>query len=344
MIITKFSINNKRHIISDILITLLIFFLIIVLLLNPVHYAKTFLDGLLLFSSSVLPGLFPFMLLTRILTKLNAVKILSKSLNKLMKKIFNSPGIAAYVLIMSNLSGYPIGAKIVGDLYTNQTINDDEAKKIISYSMTSGPVFVIGTVGALLLGNIRAGIIILISHLLSNLITGVIICKILKNKNKSTIIKHTQQENLEHIELDKILSDSMYSSVQSILVVGGFISIFYCFSEILFDTHIFDFLSFPISKIFNLIGLEPQISRGIMSGIVEVTRGIKELSVYFPTYPKLITSIACLLISFSGLSIIMQAKAFLTHTKIKTHFLILSKSVHAILSFIVCYFLCSILL
>ena len=161
-------------------------------------------------------------------------------------------------------------------------------------------------------------------------------CNLSKNKNKTQTSKQTISITSNNINFDKILSDSMYSSVQAILLVGGFISIFYCFSEILFDLKIFDILSFPLSSIFSLIGVEPRISLGVMSGIAEVTRGIKDLSVYFLSSSKLVTALCSAIISFSGVSIILQSKAFLSHTKIKTHFLIISKSVHAIICFIIC--------
>ena len=184
------------------------------------------------------------------------------------------------------LSGYPVGAKIIGDLHTGGSISDNDAKKMLCYSMTSGPVFMIGTVGSILLKNLMAGIVIMVSHILSNILSGIILCNILKKKE--SLSNHNQNKiayATTNTNIDKILSDSMFSSVQSILIVGGFISFFYCFTQVLFDLNIFELLGFPLLKFFEVLGLNPQIFRGVMSGIVEVTRGVKELSPLFSSNP-----------------------------------------------------------
>jgi len=345
MTITKFNVQTKnaKSKSSDFIVTIFAFILILVLLTNPSKYAKNTLEGLLLFCTSVLPGLFPFMFLTKILTSLTSVQKLSLKCGKLTQKLFSSPGIGAYTLLLSNLSGYPVGAKIIGDLHSNNIITDADAKKMICYSLTSGPAFVIGTVGALMFKNIMVGIVIFISHLISNIISGILFCKSKKHNFQTQNTQSSFTENFsQYSSIDKILSESMFSTVQSILLVGGFISVFYCLSEILIDLKVFEILSFPLSKLLEFIGAPGEMANGVMSGIIEVTRGCKELSNYFEQYPVLSTSFACMLISFSGLSIIFQSKAFLSATQIKTRFLIGSKSVHAILSFVVCLILSSI--
>ena len=451
MTLTRFSVNSKisqnKSNLIDALVSLFVFALIVIILFSPAKYAGKVLEGLLLFCTSVLPGLFPFMFLTKILTGLSSVKKLSDKCGKLTQKLFNSHGLGAYSLLMSCLSGYPVGAKIVGDLHSNNLISDTDAQKMVTFSMTSGPAFVVGTVGGLMLGNATAGIVILASHLISNLLTGMIFCKSTKfnthkhsptqsNKNLSsqncfvtskhfssashtpqhasnknqlstthldtdshdfqkqdklennfdtnsrsfqtdhTLIagfdttKHSSNKNQhprKHLDIsehspnsfrdsqnnfnkvekkqaniDKILSDSMFGAVQSILIVGGFISVFYCFCEILIDLRVLEVLAFPVGRLLEILGAPADMSKGLVTGIIEVTRGCKELSNFFPSFPALTTSFASALISFSGLSIILQSKAFLSGTKIKTHFLIFTKSVHAIISFFVCLILSNV--
>jgi len=342
--VSIYKTDNKKTYLKDIILSLLVFLLIIILLTNPKKYALTILDGLLLFSRSVLPGLFPFMFLTRILTNMNSVKLLSTKCNKLTNKLFSSPGIGAYTLLISQLSGYPVGAKIIGDLHSNNQITDIAAKRMLSYSMTSGPAFIVGTVGALMFESALIGIIILISHFASNIINGIIFSKlIIKDKNKKRY-NNSSTLNLKTTNTDKILSDSMYSSVQSILIVGGFISVFYCFSAILTDIGLFSFIGWPISKLLEFIGISQNFTHGIMTGIIEVTSGCKEISLLYKSYPVISVSLSSALISFSGLCILFQSKAFLSGIKIKTRFLILLKSVHSIISYIICYIISCLML
>ena len=323
----------------DTIIIFIICFILFLLIKSPAFYAKVFIDGLSLFSSSVLPGLFPFMFFTRILVSLDAIKKASTLMHRPMKKLFNSPGISSFVMFISLISGYPIGAKLTADLYENKVITLEDAKKTLTYSLTSGPIFVIGTVGAIILSNTKAGIIIFISHIISNFITGFIL-----TRKKTTKQQPKPQNSINTYNINKIISQSMESSIHSILIVGGFITVFYCIIEIVLSLKITKFILLPFEFIFSRIGVEPQISRGLMSGIVEVTRGIKELSIYFNSSPQLVSSIICSLISFSGLSIILQSSSMLEKTTIQTRHLVLTKFMHAIFAFPICMILSSLFL
>ena len=62
-------------------------------------------------------------------------------------------GPGAFPFIMSVLSGYPMGAKVVGDLKRSGEITLREAKRLMSFCSTSGPAFMAGAVGAGMLGS-----------------------------------------------------------------------------------------------------------------------------------------------------------------------------------------------
>ena len=44
------------------------------------------------------------------------------------------------------ISGYPMGAKIVTDLRTNNNCTKDEGERMLCFTNNSGPLFIIGTV------------------------------------------------------------------------------------------------------------------------------------------------------------------------------------------------------
>lgn len=110
-------------------------------------------NGLFLWSNSVLPTLFPFFIATELLCKTNFIQILGKFLNKFMKPVFNVPGESAIAIIMGILSGYPVGAKVVCNLYENKICSKSEAERLIAFTNNSGPIFILGSVGVSLLGN-----------------------------------------------------------------------------------------------------------------------------------------------------------------------------------------------
>lgn len=110
-------------------------------------------NGLVLWANSVLPTLFPFFIATELLCKTNFTQILGKFLNKFMKPVFNVPGESAIAIIMGILSGYPVGAKVVCNLYENKICSKSEAERLIAFTNNSGPIFILGSVGVSVLGN-----------------------------------------------------------------------------------------------------------------------------------------------------------------------------------------------
>ena len=90
-----------------------------------------------------------------------------------MKKLYNCPSISSYILFMGIITGYPMGAKLCADCYEKNLITKEEIVRINSFTSTSGPMFIIGSVGIGLF-NPTAGIIIFVSHVLGALLNGLI--------------------------------------------------------------------------------------------------------------------------------------------------------------------------
>lgn len=111
--------------------------------------------GLALWFNSVVPSLLPFFIATELLGYTNIVSKIGKLLNKIMKPIFNVPGIGAYAFIMGIISGYPIGAKIVTNFREQGICTKAQCERLLAFTNNSGPLFIIGTVGISLFANTR---------------------------------------------------------------------------------------------------------------------------------------------------------------------------------------------
>ena len=158
---------------KDLCLSMFVFGVMLVIIFNPSLFSSGTIDGVKLFFFSVFPGLFPFMFLTKILTNLRVVFKASKRLEPISRKLFGTGGVSFYAFFMSILSGYPIGAQIIGDLYSKNLITKNEAHKMTLFCTTSGPVFVIGAVGVGMLHSFKLGAIIYISHIVSSFLIGV---------------------------------------------------------------------------------------------------------------------------------------------------------------------------
>ena len=328
------TLKNKNFLIFSIkrnfrglLFSSIIIFLMLLIIINPEAFSNSTISGIKLFFYSVLPGLFPFMFLTKLLTELGVVFKITKRFSGVSEKIFGTPGVSLYCFFMSILSGYPIGAKIIADLYNKHLISEEDAKRMSFFCTTSGPIFVIGAVGVGMLSSFKLGVIIYISHILSSLIFGVVYNLIFKQKNQSQtsiIFCSKPRENL--------IASALSETISSLFMVAGFITIFYLFTELLSILKIIDFLSNILAKILPFTQISVREFSGILYGLAEVTHGAKDLSLL----GHHLAPIICGLISFSGVSIIMQSMSFLQQAKIKTHSFIFSKCVLMILSILIC--------
>lgn len=316
----KFSINRK------LILILVITIILGAIVINPEVYITSCLNGIMVWATVVLPALLPFMFFTKTLTELGVADILASKF-KLFPKIFKVPSLAIYVFILSILSGYPVGAKIVADLYESGAISKEEAYKITTFTSNSGPMFILGSVGIGMLASRKLGIIILISHILGALINGLIYRN---HKENSTEInkKIIEKNNLS-------IGDLMWNTVHSVLIIGGFIALFFVIIEIINNLNIFSPISNLFSKIFNC---DANIFTAIFNGIFEITRGCLNISKL--GLSELVSGTLCtFIISFGGLATAMQALVFLKKFDMRFSFFIKQKITHAIFASVIYFIL-----
>ena len=122
-------------------------------------------SGLLLWFEKVLPSLLPFIIIINILSSMGVVLRLLNKLSPLTKKCFGISGNSFFVFVMGLIAGYPSGAKLASQLVTNRAITLEEAQKTLLFSNNCGPLFIIGTVGTILLGNTKVGYFLLFIHI-----------------------------------------------------------------------------------------------------------------------------------------------------------------------------------
>lgn len=101
-------------------------------------------SGITLCIQTVIPSLFPFFVLSMILT--NALADCRAYPLQKIAAILGIPQRAAAVLIPSVLGGYPVGAKSVADLYQRKQIGRKEAERMLAFCNNAGPAFLFGMV------------------------------------------------------------------------------------------------------------------------------------------------------------------------------------------------------
>ena len=138
----------------------------VLVLARPQAAASGFADGIALCLSAVLPVLFPFFVVCELLIGSRLMSVLAKPLRWLCRIAgLRTPAAPAF-LLLSWLGGYAASAQTLGQM--SRRLPRREAALLMVLGCCSGPGFVIGCVGGLLLGSVRLGILLYAAQLAAN--------------------------------------------------------------------------------------------------------------------------------------------------------------------------------
>lgn len=292
-------------------------------------------NGLVLWANSIVPSLFPFFVATELLSHTNFTYYLGKILNKFIKPIFNVRGEGSFAFIMGIISGYPIGAKIAANFRQNGICTKEECERLLSFTNNSGPLFIIGTVGITMFGNSTIGILLLVTHLLASITVGFIF-RFWKYNVNSQVIRNNSyinsKDNITLSNLGGIIGTSITSSINTILLIGGFVVLFSVIISILQTSQLLDVFANCLNPIFNLLHIPEKFSTGFISGILELTNGLNIIC----NIPEKNLSINIIMVSFllglGGISILLQVWSTIAKTDLSIKPYILGKLLHACIS------------
>lgn len=268
--------------------------------------------GISLWLSNVLPALLPFFICANFLQNIGVIKFLKSGV---------------FPFAMSVLSGYPMGAKIVGDLKRGGEISLNEAKRLMSFCSTSGPAFMVGAVGAGMLGSGFLGGIIAASHYIGALINGVVYTCFFGKDNSETLANPV----LMNKGIQESFTEAILSAFKSLGIILAYIVLFMFITDIFHMCGIFSFVkSHELSA--------------MIKGFMEMTVGCGAVA----ECTNAIDSVKCVLctaiMSWGGLSIMGQSMSMLSGAGISLKYLFLSKFTHCLFATITALIICSFML
>ena len=144
----------------------------------------------------------------------------------------------------------------MSNLKEKKICNLEECERLIAFTNNSGPLFIVGTVGSGLFGNSLIGFLLLITHILACITVGFIFrfwkCK--KHYSTRNIDEISNSNTLVNIDnLGEILGSSIKNSINTIVMIGGFVVLFSVINSMLDNTHFFDILTTIFSPIFTFL-------------------------------------------------------------------------------------------
>jgi len=303
--------------------------ILITMFLFPKNSIEAAKNGFNLWIYVVAPSLFPFFILNDIVISLEIPDNISKLFKHFFRKLLNTSGYGAYVFIMSIFTGYPTGAKIVAQLISEKKISSYEGQKILNFASTSGPLFVIGAVGIGMFNNIKVGYILFVSHILGAIINGLILNNFFYPKSN---VAESCWLNKDKNTNKNFLTKSILNSLTTTGIIGGYIIFFSVLIELIYKLNIFNKIEWLLDLFLNK-SLSKSIILGLQ-GAVEITNGCNLISkANIPFFLKIL--ISTFIISFSGISIIMQVFSITYESKISIKAYVISKISHSTFSLLV---------
>ena len=282
--------------------------------------------GLNLWVNNIVPSLFPFFIAVELINNTFFPKLIGKVFQKIMKPLFNVPGIGAYALFMGIISGYPIGAKIVTDLRNKNLCTKEEGERLLTFTNNSGPLFILGTIGITLFGDTSIGLLLLITHLLSCFTVALIFrfWKI-KNRNESIDNLNIYSDVISFKDLGKILSTSIVNSIRSIILIGGFVVFFSVVISILNKIYFFKIFYDILKTPFIILNINPNFIIPLTSGIIELTSGVSLIATIPSVNLGINVVFTAFILGFGGVSILLQVWSIISNSDISIKPYILGK-------------------
>lgn len=318
-----------------------------------VQYPKASFDaaimGLNLWWNVVFPSLLPFFILSEILMGLGVVHFIGVLLEPLMRPLFNVPGIGAFAMSMGLASGYPMDAVITCKFRKSRLCSAVEAERLLSFTNTADPLFMFGAVAVGMFGMPELGVTIAVAHYLSSFLVGIIFRFHGRErdhyKNDVPATNHgniliralralytAKQEDKRSI--GQLLGDSVKNSMNTILLIGGFIILFSVFLQILAILGVTTVLTTIFAQLLAMIHFDSSLAPAMVSGLFEIDLGTLAASqADAPLLEKVV--IASGIIAWSGLSVHGQVASIVIESGIRMLPYMVARLLHAILAAVI---------
>ena len=169
--------------------------LMLLLLAFPEAAAAGALSGAAQWYARVAPALFPFMALLPLITCDEALAVYEAWLGRPMSALFRLPGAAAPAFVVGMLGGSPAGAVAVRRVAARADMTQGQLQRLSASVCGLSPAFLIGGVGAGLLGSAAQGRLLLRAQAFSQLALALLLRRAWDRRDEPVhIIEETRAE------------------------------------------------------------------------------------------------------------------------------------------------------
>lgn len=277
------------------------------------------LESVDLFMTNLFPVLFPFFVLTDCAISLKIPILLGELLKPITEKWLHLERPAAFVIVMSILSGFLAGAKYTEDMVQKGYISEETANHLLLFTHYGNPAFILSFVGIGILNDMKLGIILYFIQLGSSFL--------LARLTRPKLLPTCHSHHLVESETHNILGSAISNAFTTLLMMLGSLSLFLIIENII--------ITLTKTSLYGQIGIKM---------ILEVTSGLSSLT-YVPMSIELKFLLASICISLGGANIHLQVYSYLEKSKLKYKYFLKGRIYGTILQTILVsiFILCSVI-
>ena len=274
---------------------------ILILILDSKTAISGAKDGIDLCLRTVIPSLFPFFLMSNLLTE--SLMGVEFRILRPIGRLFGLHKGTESMLIPAFLGGYPAGAQSISQAYRSGHLSKDNAERLLSWCNNAGPAFLFGMIGPMFPSSGYAWALWSI-HILS----AFLVSKTFPTPVESSQIVPSQTRGI---------TEAMISSLRAIATVCGWVTVF----RVL--------IAFLNRWVLWLLPVTAQVT---IAGLLELSNGCCSLGL-IDNIPVRFALCSCLL-AFGGLCVTMQTSSAAMGLSIKYY--LAGKALQTLFSLLIC--------
>ncbi len=223
--------------------------------------------GLTLCARTVIPSLFPFMVVSELLVSSGAGEALGRLFAGIMRRIFGLSGAGASAVFLGSMCGFPVGARTAVALLDRNAISKEECEHLLTFVSNPSSAFLMTAVGVSLYGNRRLGVVLYVTVLGCGFFVGFLARFFLKRGSGRT--EHPHFPSGLHIgEMESVTSavaEAISSAASGMMTVCAYVIFFSAITG-------------ALGCIVPSVGTAGEMGYTLLCGLLEMTGGIGQAS------------------------------------------------------------------
>jgi sporulation integral membrane protein YlbJ len=289
----------------------------------------------------------PFLIIIEIMSGLGVMHFVGGLLDPVMRRLFRMPGIAGWCLAVGWTAGSPAAARQIAELREDGVFTRRQAEQLMGLAHAGSPVLIVIVVAAGFLSQPELGLPLLIIHWLGAIAAAIALRE--RDDTPASELAHAlpahsashrggllasslrameQARASDGRPIGRLLGESVFESIQKLLVIGGYMIFFSVLIKIILLFGAGQVIVQALSDALDAVGVPSAIAVASFHGLFEQHLGTYAL--HGTAADKWTIAALSGLLGWSGWCLHAQVKAAAAGTDLRYRSFLLCRLMHAI--------------